>query len=672
MALLIPLCFLLLFFVLNGRCSFGFGHAFATSIIAVFLWVVISTNLLSLVSGLTFWPVVLCWVVPCLVLLTQIRHVRNSARTLLMRIKAIAKRQPVLFWFAFSLCALFALGTFFSAVLYPVSNGDSLATHLPRVFFAIQSRSIAPYPTSVITQLITYPLSFWTITHVVVLSRSSYFAVNLVQWACYVPASFMCVLIARKMRANSRGQVLTLLAALTVSGAILQASVTLYDLVLAVVMLVAIYFTVCYLTTPDEASNKYFIFPLGIALGVALIAKITTVPLFFPFFLWLILAIKKRTDLKTMFVRVATIVALAAVVASPWFVRNALIFNDDILLSHQAPAVSIPDKTPGAVWANMWRAVFMEFSTPLPQLNHAIERVAGVVGGALGTPITSTVNSEYGKYRFALSPYANIHSDRQASPFTWSMILVGTLYVFFRRRPPFFVRPYALCALGGFLLTGTLITWQPFLARTLTPALLVGTPLIGVITGELFMRQRAKAWMMRAVFSALLAGSLALGGLTLLFNRTNPLMPDAWLGLPAPYALGWWGTPREELAYQVTTPAFGPAIDELRACIDARPPGSVLFVGDRVLGPQWPLLQLFPPNTVVSQEGASIDPSSERFVAKWPKKTPDLIVSQDSQKPESDVLVRGGVTFTRYRTVFVAARPDYGIEAQWITLWMRT
>jgi len=676
MAILIPLCFLLLMLFLSGRMiggiRFGFGHAFTTAIIMVFLWVIISTVALSWVHALSFWPVLFCWLGPCLALLAQLKHNRASCKDLFGRLKRIIRGHRGLFWALAAVVTIFALGTFLSATLYPVSNGDSLSMHLPRVFFAIQARSVAPYPTSVIQQLITYPLCSWTITQVVILSRSSYWAVNLIQWACYVPSALLCVLIARKMQAGAKGQAIALLTALTVTGAILQASTTQYDLLFALTALAAIYFCLCLIAAKTTSGQTVLILLLGISLGVSLVAKVTIAPLFLPFFIWLAIILCKTRSLKTALLNCLMVILLAVVVASPWLIRNAADFNGDVLLSRQSYWTSIPDKSPGAVWANMWRAFFMEFSTPIARLNQAFEQPARIIGGALGTPLTSTLDTEAPGHHFALSTSANIHHDQQASPFTLWLILTALITVIIMRKSPPHARPYGVCALGGFLLTGTLITWQPYLARTLTPALMAGAPFVGVVAETAFMRRSAKATMARILFAVLLIGSLSLGGLALCYNRTNPLLPDSWLGLPAPYPAGWWDTPREELAYKVTTPTLGPAIQAMRTYLTAHSPHNVLFIGDRIDtdGPTWPLLQLFSPGTVVSQAGTMITPASRRFTPTWHVKAPDLIVSQGTQEPSKEQLVYQGVTYARYRAIYVAARPNY-YDAQWLTLWMR-
>jgi|GEM_PF-3146769 len=676
--LLIPLCFLLLFFTLTGRVigglRLGFGHAFVVSVVIFYLWVIVTTNLLSFFHILSFWPLLITWLISCGLLLLQIRHIRQHVNELFARLKNIATENPLPFWITFVLFTIFGGGTFLSAILYPVNNGDSLFMHLPRVFFALQFQSIAPYPTSVFQQFAAYPLGSWTITQVVILGGSAYWAVNLVQWMSYLLSTVICLLIARRMHANAWGQTITMAAALTVTGAILQASTTQYDLVFATVLLSAVYFSVCILRAEDS-NNKSLMCLLGISLGLSLIAKVTVIPLFLPFFIWVAGTLWKRVGAASALYRMMIVVLLAVTVASPWLIRNVVMFEGDILLSRQAHMVGISDRSPGPLWANLWRAFFMEFSTPAPLLNRTFEQVADIVGSALGTPITSTINTEFEKYQFKLFESAPIHHDYQASPFTWWLILLSLLSVFIMRKPPRMTRSYALCSVSGFLLTGTLITWHPYLARTLTPALIVGAPLIGVVMGEVLTRTSGRAKVARLCFSILLIGSLLLGGLALFYNRTNPLLPDAWLGLPEPHALGWWDTPREELAYRITTPTLEPAINTLRIYLEEHQPQAVLFIGNSldgnsIDGLSWPLLQLFDSSTVVWQEGTTILPSTKAFVGMRPTAVPDLIILQESKYPDQDIMEYRGASFTRSSTMYVPARVDYGQPEHWFSVWV--
>ncbi len=144
MMVLLPLTF----WLLGTFTAAGDGRSWREAGLLSFTWcgvaVLASTQLLSLFGLLTAPGVALSWVLALLAL-----AIWGRARVLaaVARVRAVSKPGAGTgTWAAAVVIAVFAVGALASALLYPPTNADSLAYHMPRVFFWLQNHSVAAYP----------------------------------------------------------------------------------------------------------------------------------------------------------------------------------------------------------------------------------------------------------------------------------------------------------------------------------------------------------------------------------------------------------------------------------------------------------------------------------------------------------------------------------------------
>ena len=104
-----------------------------------------------------------------------------------------------------------------------------MAYHLPRIEHWIQNKNIYPYPTNIIRQVLTSPLSEYMIANFQILSSTDAFS-NLIQFGSFIFILFSGTLIFSILKINYKGQLFLLLALLSITMMLFQATTTQTDL----------------------------------------------------------------------------------------------------------------------------------------------------------------------------------------------------------------------------------------------------------------------------------------------------------------------------------------------------------------------------------------------------------------------------------------------------------
>ncbi len=162
----------------------------------------------------------------------------------------------------------FMVTTVVVAILSPPNSRDSLAYHMSRVMHWLQNKSVDPYPTSVMRQLIMPPLSEYIILQFQALLENDRFA-NLVQ--CFYLAG-VCIavsMLAKQFGADRKGQIFCALIAVTNPVALLQSASTLNDLGAAYWVVCALYFLIRIIQQVNFSFVSLIWFGLSISLAIA-------------------------------------------------------------------------------------------------------------------------------------------------------------------------------------------------------------------------------------------------------------------------------------------------------------------------------------------------------------------------------------------------------------------
>src|SRR5574340_332614 len=213
MSVLIPIAWVCVTLALIG-VGRGLRESAIVGLTAVGVLVLVFTEALSVPRALLPLPLAACWIAAIAIVAVGGRQdIAAGARRVRSAAKMSHDRGDAVFA---GVLGLFALGTLLSAVLYPITNYDSLTYHMTRVFMWVQNHSVALYPTDDPRQLFSGPLVEYFVLQLKLLSGGSERLANLVQWASYVFVAVAASLVAARLGARKRGQqVAALVAAVT-------------------------------------------------------------------------------------------------------------------------------------------------------------------------------------------------------------------------------------------------------------------------------------------------------------------------------------------------------------------------------------------------------------------------------------------------------------------------
>lgn len=497
----------------------------------------------------------------------------------------------------FGLVVIF-LATFSAAVLYPSTIWDSQAHHLPRLAQFEQNHTVAPFPTYYPSMNSTYPFASLVMTQIALFEGSLNTHLALLQWFAYAMSAALVYAISVRLGSGRMGARFATLLALSAPAVALQATSTQYDLVLAMWVLIAVYLALTLMERVDVRTASW----LGLALGLGLVTKISTLLLFGPFALWLVYRATRSSGWQRALGGGLATVLIAVVVATPLFAMNLTLGGNVLGTGIPGNAhVAVPDRSPGALWTNGIRNLSVLISTPSGAVNSLVVRGASAAASLGGVPANSPTNKETSDAPYSLSTSA-FNPDQAGAPIT-TVILFGCLIALAlsaaNRTKSSFQRGevllYALCSLSGLLAVATLITWQPFIVRTMTGSLLLVSPLAGVAISQLTSAQGRGAT--RAVARYALWATLALafvyGLAAVTFSATSPLAPRSLVTGGSRVETGWWNTPYENRGWAGSLSYF---VDDLDAAVLAIGPApgarqdAVLIGGDAAVA--LPLLPL--------------------------------------------------------------------------------
>jgi hypothetical protein len=418
--------------------------------------------------------------------------------------------------------AAVAVVTGLVACLAAPNTCDSMTYHLARVAHWAANRSVAFYPTPILRQLHMPPLAEFAVLHFQVLSGGDRFA-NLVQWFAMAGSVVGVSLLARRLGAGPRGQVLAALACATLPMGVLQATSTQNDYVTA-------FWLVCLAHALFEFRDRPGWGPAllaGTALGLALLTKGTAYLLAAPLVAVFLLDHVRRPCGRS--VRAAAPLALAAAVAlalnGPHYLRNYALCGSPLgpggegapgdQLSYGNAVHSLPVLASNAV-----RNLALHFGTPWRERNLALTDAVRDWHVRLGLDPDDPLCT-WGGQRFRIPLLSGDEDTTGNMPhlllFAGAALAVGA----WRRLS----RPRAVLALGLAVLAGAglfcwCLRWGPWHTRLHLPLFVLAAAVAGTLW------ERVPAWAQAGAVLVLLGWAMPF----LFLNRSRPLLgPDSVL-----------------------------------------------------------------------------------------------------------------------------------------------
>jgi hypothetical protein len=345
------------------------------------------------------------------------------------------------------------------AIIAPPNGWDALSYHMSRVVYWIQNGSVAHFPTHNIRQVAFSPFAEFGILHLQLIWGGDRLA-NLVQWGAFAGSLVAVAALVRRFGGGAAAVSAALVFAATLPMAILQASGTENDLVLALWLLIALLAAEENLRTETVMSAL----KLGAAVGLAVLTKGTAYVLCIPLLAgWASLLFVRFVPRRRALGLIAAAGLLALGLNAPYYWRNVRVFGDPLgdralIALHQNDIRSVR-----VLASNVIRNASLHMATPIPQVNEAIRRGMEALHSAtgLGTSDRRTTFLEA-----PLSVVFALHEDWAGAPLHFVAIVVVLAAVATRRLRP--GRGAGACiaiAVGGFVAMAWLLKWQPWGAR---------------------------------------------------------------------------------------------------------------------------------------------------------------------------------------------------------------
>jgi hypothetical protein len=466
------------------------------------------TEFLSLFSLLHTWALGLAWLAIGLVAFAISGIWHQAARRLLL-----GRRPANWDWLDWTMvAALFSIAavTGVVALRSPPQTWDTLNYHMPRVAHWAQMGAIRPYVTGIEIQNSMPPGAEMLFLQPYILTQGDTW-VNMVDWAASLVLIAGASLLAKQLGASRRGQLLAALFAATLPMAIVQASSTMTDIVLAVWLMGAAAEVLASSKSSGGASASYLLIAVGA--GLAIVTKPTAFAYLMPFGIWAIALLARERPISRLAALAISGGFLILSINAGYFSRNIRLYGNPI-----APTNRISEL--GNTWlggrgfvSNLLRNITYQLSTPSPYINKAIALSVIEAHRWMGLDASDPRTTAVGNYKISLPTTSE---DLAQNPLQMLMILAGGVYLVLRHRS--FISDLKLFALaegGGFMLFSLIYKWQVFGSRYLLPFFILAAPVIGALVGHKIGR----------ALTFILATLLLLASLPWLFGiETRPLL----------------------------------------------------------------------------------------------------------------------------------------------------
>lgn len=591
--MLILLAWLTGFLALAGR-----DRPLRESAIAAFsgvtVFMLLSTEVLSLLGAIRLVPVAASWLAALLlVLIAQRTYVVAGARRLReFRPPSLATVERLIA----GVIGAFAAGGLFAALAYPTTNWDSLVYHLPRVLFWYQNGSVAHYPTSDGRQLFSSTIVDYFILNHMVLGGGSDRLQNITQWSSYVFAALVISLIAQRLGAGRRGQLISALVCMSIPIAALQASTTQNDLTVALWCATAVYAAMG-VFSQEHAEDAHPSLPLawgawaGAAAGLAVQSKATAYLVLPAFFVMALIVSVRRIGARRSGAAVLAAIVCFLVLNGFSYARNASTLDGDII-GFGAPTMDhifTKARDPLRITTTGLKNASSLLGSDSAALNQAIVGAVTATVEAMGGDIDDPLTNEHGKQVYALPGDWLGHDQAPALSVTLLVLLSLASAFSPRLRTSSLQAGYGIAGLVSLAMVTGLITYNAAINRLLLAPLMLLVPLIGCVYSVGHSRISR---VVQLISLPLIVASVLIAGAAIAFNGSTRLIPfPGWApSTQMSPTTGWWEVPYDRLRYKLNpeSEALATALSE---AVEVNEISSV-GVRKRVDGvPVYPLLR---------------------------------------------------------------------------------
>lgn len=486
--------------------------------------VLVLTEVLSMFHALAFVPLLIAWgLICCASFVVSITVLRRGSVVQERMASRFRRKHLVATTVVAGVFCIF-LATLVVALVFPPNNWDSMTYHMARVANWIDHRSIRYYPTHIIRQLYLGPWAEFAITHLQILTGGDRLA-NLVQFVSMLGSAVGASLIAKKLGAESNGQLFAFVYSATIPIGILEASTTQNDYVTAFWLLCFLNFTIDLVDAASPVSWRKTAFA-GASLGLAVLTKITALIFAAPFLLWMsfVLLRSRKTAAISL---LAVLGATALTINAGHFIRNEGAFGSPLGPALETASSKNQIHTPAAVSSNLIRNLAVHLAVPV--VGTRIKSIVFKLHSLTGLDISDqriTFNGEAFRYRVSLN------ENFAGNPFHLLIAVFAILVALWCFPQNHLPAIYSSCLAVGFLLFCGSLKWQPWVSRLHLPLFVAVAPVCGLVLSRAAFRQLGHVSSVIAIAIGLLYATK--NDIRPLFGKPNILVqPERVCTLPA-------------------------------------------------------------------------------------------------------------------------------------------
>jgi len=452
----------------------NFRLSFVKSSLIVSTLVVIFTEFLSFFRILTSDYIILLWLIISIIslvfLIFLIKKNKLSFSNLhFEKILFFLKKERIFIKGVIVLISIIII-LLFCVALTINHNWDSYTYHLPKVEHWIQNKNVDFFTTNNIRQLYLAPFTEYFILNLRLLSRNILF-INFVQFFSLINCLLLASLIAKLFQLSKRGQLASLILALTIPMGLLQSTTTQTDLTVSFFVISFVYFGLSIIKERKILVDAILFLCLSFSLGI--LTKATFYIFAFPFCLFFGIYYIRLFKFKS-FLLLFSIILAFSLLNLPFLNRNYVQFGSPLgpQESHSLNEKFGVKET----LSNSIKNIGLHLATPNNSWNIKIDQTIARFHSFIKFPLTSVDTSFRNmKYKTAFA----VDHDRMGNFLHIILFFISCLIIFIKFKTiPKLIKIYFVLITSGFILFAFLLKWQPWQTRLDLPIFFLMTPFL--------------------------------------------------------------------------------------------------------------------------------------------------------------------------------------------------
>lgn len=660
MLLLLPIVFLLLFYLQLRKEPCDFFKALGKALLYFQLALLIITNLLSLPAVLNKTTLSVCWFFTALLVVVRIlKYPRPENET-----AVFSGMLHTLKHFTFTeklmtiLMGILLVLLFFAALFTVPYNYDSMTYHLARIGHWIDNGSVNHFVTAIARQNYSPVLAEYNLLHLFLLTGSDSF-LNMLQYFAMPITALYLYKCARMLGTGRSYSVFAAFLFVTMPLTISQSMTTQNDLFGAMWFALFLYYLLQLMNLEHLSlcrENAELLFLTALTVAFAFLTKTSICASMIFFLPWLLIVrLQKKDGLLTLLKSACLAGASIAVVISETLLRN--LFSAGTIMPDTASGdIMVATKNVYYIIVNILKNYSLILTQHLSDaLNGFICRIAIRFGAIFHVEVNHIAISFHGfDYIRHMNRGDNMYShDITPSAFVGYLALICGVILIVLLLTTVLRKKSASPTIGfgiscwlsfGFIMA--LLRWQPWGTRIMYPALAMTVIMIANVLDFVFRKQKKKG----VLLLPLALFSLCLAIPSIVYNM-EPSVTNVQEGMENRFSRYFVFNDRSDSYLELT--------DELLSLSDSDTKTALSTIGVQISGdgydyPLWLIFRQRMPFTTLSHIVAEDDPLYKKSIAP----PTYLLRIEVGALCKGDTMTYKGKT---YQCIFVASNGEDGI-----------